>query len=64
MGWNGPIMGDLFSLSCHTLLRGPEDPQGTNQVLMRGTCILEALGRDRTLGMKLTMQCDAVQLVS
>ena len=47
-------MGDLFSLSCHTLLRGLEDPQGTNQVLMRGTCILEALGRDGTLGMKLT----------
>ena len=52
------------ALSCHTLLRRLEDPQGTNHVLTKGTCILEALGGDRTLGRKLTMQCDAVQLVS
>ena len=52
------------AISCHTLHRGLEGPQYTNRVLRRGTCILEALRGDCTLGMKITMQYDAMELVS
>ena len=50
--------------SRHTLLRGREGPRGTNWVLMRGTFTLEALGGDYTLGKKMTMQYDAMELLS
>ena len=66
---NGWVGMDLLrvtcsAISCHTLLRGREGPRGTNWVLMRGTFTLEALGGDYTLGKKMTMQYDAMELLS
>ena len=66
---NGWVGMDLWwvtcsAISCHTLLRGREGPQCSNWVLLRRTCTLEALGGDCTLGRKMTMQYDAMELLS